>query len=591
MHACLNAPPFSEQEPVTDVLHGVPVTDPYRWLENQESPHTRAWIKEQTRYARTYLDALPGRERIRERVRAFLAVETYDSLQKQGSRYFFRKRLPNQEQPCICMRDGADGEDQVLIDPAARGTGKFTAVKPLRVSPNGKLLLYEVKEGGERTGTFELLEIETRKRLSDRLPRGYLRGFAFTPNGRGFFYSQEVLDSERPMYRAAYEHLLGMPFDQDREIFYAGEDERIRLGLLSDATRLAFVVHRFLERKLTDIYFKPLEETGPPEPIFRGIDYGLSLSLLNDKILAITDRNAPNRRIVEIYLRANGEQEWVDIVPETDAPITNWSVVGDRILVSYMKNMTHRVFIFDFSGRKLGEIPTRSEETLRIISACPESEELLLETESFTAPVSVFRYFVERNERMLWATKSIPFDSANYGHTQIRYASKDGTSIPMFLVGRRDILAKGHNPTIMTSYGGYGVSMTPQFSVFVAFLMERGCLFALPNIRGGSEFGAEWHEAAKRRSRQTAYDDFLCAAEWLLSTGRTAPGKLAIFGGSNSGLLVGAALTQRPYLFRAVVCIAPLSLYALTCLVPGVQPCLQQQEAWPQMRSCIARPT
>src|SRR5216683_5479003 len=185
------APPPTQAEPVTETLHGVSVTDPYRWLEDQNSARTRAWIKEQTIYARAYLDSIPGRERIRKRIQEFLAVETYDSLQKAGSRYFFRKRLPDQEQPCIYMREGADGEDRLLIDPSERGTGNFTAVRPLRVSPDGRLLLYEVKEGGERTGSFELLEIETRRRLPDLLPRGYLRGFAFAPDGKSFYYVLE----------------------------------------------------------------------------------------------------------------------------------------------------------------------------------------------------------------------------------------------------------------------------------------------------------------------------------------------------------------------------------------------------------------
>jgi len=551
-------PPHSTLEPVTDVFHGVPVTDPYRWLEDQESSRTRAWIAEQTRYARAYLDSIPGRENIRERIREFLAVETYDSLQKAGSRYFFRKRLPDQEQPCICMREGADGEDQLLIDPAERWTGKYTAVKPLRVSPDGRLLLYEVKEGGERTGTFELLEIETRKRLPDLLPRGYLRGFAFAPDGKSFYYVHEALDAKRPFYRAAYKHVFGTPSGKDQEIFFAGEDEKIRLGLFSDSKCLVFLVYRFLEKTLTDIYLKRFEGEGLPEQIFGGIDFMLGLQLLDEKILAITDHNAPNRRIVEIRLQENGDHEWIDIVPESDTPIGNWLIVGDRIFVSYTKEMTHRVFIFDFYGQKLGEMPIRSDETLRIIGGSAESDELLLETESFAEPIGIFRYSARSNQRTLWAKRSIPFDSANYDHSQIWYMSKDGTRIPMYLVGRREVLERGANPTIMTSYGGYGVSMTPQFSIFVAFLMERGCLFALPNIRGGSEFGVEWHNAAKRRNRQTAYDDFLCAAEWLIKTGRTAPGKLAIFGGSNSGLLVGAALTQRPDLFGAVVCMVPM---------------------------------
>jgi len=558
MYQLTTSMPGSTPDPVTEVFHGVSVIDPYRWLEDQDSPRTRAWIEEQTRYTRSYLDDIPGRERIRQRIREFLAVETYDSLQILGGRYFFRKRLSDQEQPCVYLREGADGEDRLLIDPSERGTGKYTAIKPLRVSPNGRLLLYEVKEGGERTGTFELREIETRKRLPDLLPRGYLRGFAFAPDGKSFYYVHESVDAKRPFYRAAYHHLLGTPSSEDREVFFAGEDEKIRLSLTSGKNRLAFSVHRFLEKTLTDIYLAPFDAAMSPELIFSQIDYLLGLRFLDDRILAITDREAPNRKIVEMRLGDNGEHTWVDLIPETDTPISNWLIAGDTIYVSCVKEMIHRIFVFDLSGKKLGEMPTRSGETLRIIGGSPDSDEVLIETESFTEPIAVFRYSAKTNERTLWAKRSIPFDSEDFDYSQIWFMSKDGTRIPMYLVGRRDVLKKSGNPTIMTSYGGYGVSMTPQFSIFVAFLMERGCLFALPNIRGGSEFGVDWHAAAKARNRQTAFDDFLCAAEWLLKTGRSAPGKLGIFGGSNSGLLVGAALTQRPDLFGAVVCMVPM---------------------------------
>jgi len=259
MPKLMEPPPHSPIEVVTDLLHGVPIADPYRWLEDQDSPRTRAWIEEQMRYARNYLDAIPGRDLILTRIREFLAVETYDSLQKAGDRYFFRKRLPDQEQPCIYMRDGADGEDQLLIDPCERGTGEYTAVKPLRVSPDGRLLLYEVKQGGERTGTFELLEIATRKRLPDYLARGYLRGFAFAPDGKSFCYVHEAVEAKRPFYRAAYRHVLGTPASEDPEIFFAGEDAKIRLGLFSDSKRLVFFVYRFLQRTFMDIYLKPFE--------------------------------------------------------------------------------------------------------------------------------------------------------------------------------------------------------------------------------------------------------------------------------------------------------------------------------------------
>jgi prolyl oligopeptidase len=553
-----STPPFSATEPVTEILHGIAVSDPYRWLEDQASFRTRGWIENQTRYARAYLDNIPERQRIRNRIREFLAVETYDSLQKAGSRYFFRKRLPDQEQPCIYMREGAEGEDQLLIDPADRQTGKFTAVKPLRVSADGRLLLYEVKEGGERTGSFECLDIHNRETLRDVLPRGYLRGFVFAPDGKSFYYVHEPLTAKRPFYRAAYHHVLGSAFGEDREIFCAGNDEKLRLCLTSDRTRLGFLVYRFLERTRTDFYLKPFDSERPPEVVFEDADYSFGPRLILDKILAITDRDAPNLRIVEVRLGNNTQPEWLDVVPENVNRISRWTVGEDHIFVSYVRQSATLVAIFDFAGKKTGEMPIRNDETVRLIGGSQESEELLIEAESLTQPIGIFRYSANSGKRTLWAKRRIPFDSEGYSHCQVWYTSRDGTRIPMFLMGRRDVLHSGVHPTIMTSYGGYGVSMTPQFSVFVAFLAERGCLFALPNIRGGSEFGAEWHMAAKRRNKQTAYTDFLCAAEWLIETGRSAPEKFGIFGGSNSGLLVGAALTQRPDLFRAVVCMVPI---------------------------------
>ncbi|MHB8527258.1 MAG: prolyl oligopeptidase family serine peptidase [Candidatus Acidiferrales bacterium] len=558
MPALTSPPPLSLIEPVTEIFHGVAVTDPYRWLEDQNSGRTRAWIDEQTRYARTYLDSIPGRDRIRKRIREFLAVETQDSLQKAGNRYFFRKRLPDEEQPRIYMREGANGEDQLLLDPAERGTGKYTAVKPLRVSPDGRLLLYEIKDGGERTGTFALFDVATRRTLPDSLPRGYLRGFAFAPDGKSFYYVHEALDAERPFYRAAYHHALGTPFREDEEIFRAGEDANLRLCLTSDETRLGFLVYRFGDRTRTDFHLRPFDACGAPEIIVAGARYSFGPLLTSGRILALTDRDAPNRRIVELRLQTGGEPLWVEIIPQSDARIHQWAVAGDRIFVCYVRGAAFDISLFDFAGEHAGKMPVRSDETIRLMGVSSKSDELFIEAESFTEPIGIFRHSVTTGQRAPWAKRSIPFDSSRYEHTRVWYASKDRTRIPLFLMGRRDVLAGGSHPTILTSYGGYGVPMTPQFSVFVAFLVERGCLFALPNIRGGSEFGAAWHQAAKRQNRQTAYDDFLCAAQWLIRSGRTTAEKLAIFGGSNSGLLVAAALTQRPELFRAIVCMAPL---------------------------------
>jgi prolyl oligopeptidase len=551
-------PPFSAIEPVTELFHGVSVTDPYRWLEDQNSPRTRHWIEEQTRFARACLDQIPGRDRIRQRIREFLAVETYDSLQKAGNRYFFRKRLSGQEQPCICFREQPDGEDQLLVDPAEHGRGKYTAVKPLRVSADGRLLLFEVKEGGERTGTFKILEVESRRTLPDVLPRGYLRGFAFVPDGESFCYVHESVDVKNSHPRAAFRHVLGTAFSEDQQLFFAGEGEKLRLCLIADATKIGFLVYRLLDTTRTDFYLKLWKDEGPPPRIFGDADYSFGPLLHRGKVLALTNRNALNLHIVELRLRPGAEPEWIDLIPESDSRILQWAVAGDRIVTLSSKELDRHIRVFDFAGRMTDEIAVNPEETFRISGATPENDELFLERESFSDQVRIVRFSPERKECSLWAKKSVPAGTPNICHTQTWYASKDGTRIPIYLVGRREVLASGCHPTIMTSYGGYGVSMTPQFSVFVAFLVEKGCLFALPNIRGGSEFGPKWHEAAKRRNRQTAYDDFLSAAEWLIDTGRTTPARFAIFGGSNSGLLVGAAMTQRPDLFRAVVCMVPM---------------------------------
>ena len=559
MPKLMEPPPHTPVEEVTEILHGVPVTDPYRWLEDQESPRTRAWIAAQTQFARSYLDTIPGRKRIRERIRELLDVETYDSIQKADGRYFFRKRQPGQEQPSICFREGLEGTDQLLVEPAARGTGKYTAVKPLRVSPDGRLLLYEVKEGGERTGTFEFLEIESRTLLPDVLPRGYLRGFAFAPDSRSFYYSHEITGISKSCRRAAYQHVFGTDFRDDAEIFVAGNDEHMRLHIVPGKYRMGFLVCRFLENTFTDFYLWGLGGQPAPEPVIRNAKYVFGPVLLDDgRMLAITDRGSPNFRIVEVHPSRGPDSSFTDVVATSDVPIQNWIVTGEQIVVSYIRALRTEIDIFDLWGNRLDRLPSEGWDTLRMVGASEADNELFLERESFTQPIQISSYSAKETNLQPWATREVPFESRDFAHVQVWFPAKDGVRIPMFLVGRKDAIQNGSHPVIMTSYGGYGVSMTPQFSVFVAFLMERGCLFALPNIRGGAEFGVEWHTAAKRRNRQVAFSDFLAAAEWLVEAGRTEPRTLAIFGGSNSGLLVAAAMTQRPDLFGAVVCMVPI---------------------------------
>jgi prolyl oligopeptidase len=552
------AVPFSPMEAVTEILHGVPVSDPYRWLEDQNSLRTRQWIADQTEYARAYLDRVSGRAEIRKRIRELLAIETHDSIHKAGNRYFFRKRLADQEQPCLYMREGAEGQDELLIDPAEFGDGPHTAIKLRRVSNDGRLVLYEIKQGGERMGSFALFDVEKRQTLSDKLPRGYLRGFAFAPDGRSFYYVHEPAETRGHLRRTAFRHVLGTPFEEDQEVFCAGEGTSVGLFLVSDSVSLGFLVYRFLEKTTTSFYLAHLHSAEKPECVVPVTEDRFGPYLVDGRVLAITDRDAPNLRIIELRRDADRAPEWVDTVPETEWRIQQWAVAGDRILVLSAKSMQRRLQSFELTGRIHSEQAILPNETVRILGGAPESDEFFLERESFTEPIRVARYSPAQNRSSLWSERAVPFDPRGYSFEQVEFTAKDGTAIPMYLVGRKEVLAGGCHAAIMTSYGGYGVAMTPQFSVFVAFLLERGCLFALPNIRGGSEFGSAWHEAAKRRSRQTAFDDFLSGAEWLIATGRTNSDRVAIFGGSNSGLLVGAAMTQRPDLFRAAVCMVPM---------------------------------
>ena len=551
-------PPHTTVEPVSEVLHGISVVDPYRWLEDQDSLKTRSWIAAQTRYARSCLDSIPGRERIRERVCGLLDVETYDSILRAGNRFFFRKRLSGFEQPCIFSREGLFGEDRLLIDPAERLTGRYTSVKPLQVSPDGKLLLYEVKQGGERTAEFEICDVESRSSLPDRLPRGWLRGFSFAANGDSFLYVHQPAEEKEPSFHAARQHGLGTSIASDQEIFRVDGGRRVRLTLLSDHQRILFAVFRFFAKKISDFYLSKFHDECSPRPLLVGIDYLFAPQFANDRILAVTDRNAPNRRIVEIPLEENTNAEWTEIVPQCGMVIQDWLISGNHIFVSYLSGTSYQIRVFDLSGRNTGEIPISNDETARLLQGASFEDEVLLETESFLRPITISCYSAKTQRLTPIEQRHVPFDSAKYGHTRVEFRSTDGMTIPMFLVGRRDVLDREQVPTIMTAYGGFAKSMTPQFSVLVALLMERSCLFALPNIRGGLENGISWHEAAKGPSRVRAIEDFLSAAEWLIANRRTEPGRLGIFGGSNSGLLVGAAMVRRPDLFRAVLCIAPL---------------------------------
>jgi prolyl oligopeptidase len=551
-------PPVTRADPITDVIHGVTVVDPYRWLEDGESTETREWIEQQTAFARDYLDGIDGREQIGDRIQQLLRVTNYDSVLFTSGRYIFRKRLPDQEQPCIYVREGNNGEDRLLVDPTGCGAEGYTAIRPLATSPDGKLLAYEVKEGGERAGRVEFVDLDTGHRLPEVLPHGHLGGLAFSPDSKDLFYSVDSALAPRTSGQLVYHHTLGDSISNDEVIFDAGSPEGANVGVIGGPDFQAILVQRAANRTVTDYYIRGYEPRAVARKILSDIDYSLSLQFAAGRVFALTDLDAPNYRVVELHFHSDGSHEFVELIPAGQRFIQQWRVVAGHIVLIYVERSAFSAVLFDFAGKQVGEVPLPEHATVWLSGASGDSDSLLFDCQSFFDSPSILEYSIARKELTTWATAAISLNRDEYVQRQVWYFSKDGTRVPMFLVGRRTILKRQHNPVILTSYGGFQVPMTPQFSVLVTCLMEMGCVFALANIRGGCEFGAEWHLAAQRHRRQTAFNDFLAAGEWLIEGGIGASSKIAIFGGSNSGLLVCAALTQRPALFRAVLCMAPL---------------------------------
>jgi prolyl oligopeptidase len=555
------APPPTQAEPVTETLHGIEITDPYRWLEDQNSPRTRAWLEEQTAYTRAYFDAIPGREQIRERVRELMAFkEIISEPWNVGDRYFFLKRQKGKEQPVIVMRNGLFGEETVLVDPALRATGTSTAVSIIAISEDGRLLAYSVRQGGTDHSSLELLDIRKKEVLRDCLPEGLCTGFAFAPDGGGFYYSHRALRDPRPNYKAAFYHRFGSERSKDIEVFFAGEGPNLFLGILdsSEANLLAYVVFSACKDPTTSIYLHSLEPGATPKLLLRNIEGCFVPFFAHGQLFAYTDFGAPNFRIVSITLDRPDPTRWRDVVSESDLRVQQFAVVLDQIFVTRVDRFSTQIEVFGLKDGERRDVPFSPHGTIDLLNPTTRTASLFYSHTSIAQPPAVYCCSVRGQKSCLWQEPDVPFDPSFITVEETTYPSKDGTSIPLFLATRRDLLCSGPLPTFLTGYGGFGSCVTPRFTAFATFLIEQGLLFAVPALRGGSELGEQWHRAGKREHRQNSFDDFIAASEWLISEGRSARGRIAIGGGSNAGLLVGATITQRPDLFRAAICLGPL---------------------------------
>ncbi len=561
MSPLLAAPPPTQAEPITETLHGLEITDPYRWLEDQNSPRTRAWIEQQTAYTRAYLNAIPGREQIKERVTELMAFkEVISEPWNVGDRYFFLKRQEDREQPVVVMRNGLFGEETVLVDPALRATGTSTAVSIVAISHDAHFLAYSVRQGGTDYSALEIFDIERNTALADRLPEGFCTGFVFVPDSTGFHYSHRDLRDPRPNYKAAFWHRFGTDRSQDVEVFFAGEAPNLFLGILDspEAKLLAYAVFSTGKSPTTSIHLHSLEPGARPKLLLSDIEGCFVPFFAHGQLFAYTDFAAPNFRIVGINLDDPDPTHWRDIVPQSDRRIQQFTVAGDQIFVTRVDRFSTEIEAFGIEDGERKEAPFSPHGTIDLLNPTNRSDSLFYSYTSIAQPPTVYRYSTREEKSCLWQEPNVPFDASFIAVEETSYPSRDGTSIPLFLAARRDLLHSGPLPTFLTGYGGFGSCVTPRFTAFATFLIEQGLLFAVPALRGGSELGEQWHRAGKRENRRNSFDDFIAAAEWLISEGRSARGHIAIGGGSNAGLLVGAAITQRHDLFRAAICLGPL---------------------------------
>jgi prolyl oligopeptidase len=550
-----DGPPETKVDSVKETIHGVEIADPYRWLENQDSPDTRAWIGAQNAYTKEVLAKVPGRSDLEKRVTELLKTEAISTPREADGRYFFSRRPAGQDLPILYVRKGAQGADEVLVDPHPLSADHSVSVNLLDVARDGRLVAYGVRQGGEDEVVVKFLRVDGRRELKDSLPKARYSGVAIARDLKRVFYSKLTRDGPR-----VYFHTMGTPLSSDVTLFGEGYGpEKIITTSLSDDGRflVLVVLHGSAARK-TEVYFQDLAKEEPIRPVVNDVDARFFPTVGGDFMFLQTNWNAPNGRILAVDLAKTSRDDWKEIVPAGQFAIQDTSAVGGKLFVRYLENVVPKIRIFDREGKALGQIDMADVGSVGNLSGDWARPEAFYTFQSYVVPPTIYRYDAATGDRSVWAKQQVPFDGSKYAVEQVRYPSKDGTSIPMFLVHRKDAARDGSNPALLTGYGGFTVSQLPVFSARTALWVERGGVWAVANLRGGNEFGEDWHKAGMLEKKQNVFDDFLGAAEWLIAQKWTSKEKLAISGGSNGGLLVGAALTQRPDLFQAVVCSYPL---------------------------------
>ena len=561
-------PPKAKVAPVEDTVQGHKIVDRYRYLENPNDPDTKLYVEQELSYTRTILDPLPGREKINTRLSQLLEIGTVGAPQMGGNYYFHTRREGNQNQPILYVREGLNGglhdEDRVLVDVNKMSADGTIALDWWFAAEDGKYVAYGTSASGSEESTLHIIESATGKVLPDTIDRTRFASVSWMKDSSAFYYTRhpkkgEVPDGEEVYHVKVFYHQIGSDPAKDPLIFGEGRNPQDipEVTLSEDDHWLLIDVGEGWTK--TEMYLQDLQSKNPPFEITTGKDFLYGAEFFEGKLYITTNEDAPHYRVFVADATNPKRDSWKELIPQSDAVLQNAGVTGGKLLAQYEHNATSELKLFGLDGKKLADIQLPALGDVFSTSGRYDRNEIFFGFQSFTVPPSVYRVDLTDVKSALWAKVDAPsIDPSAYDVQQVWYTSKDGTKVPMFVVNKKGIEKNGKNPTLLTGYGGFNISLKPTFNRSMYLWMEHGGIYAVANLRGGSEFGEDWHRAGMLEKKQNVFDDFIAAGEFLISQKYTDKDHLAIQGGSNGGLLMGAMITQRPDLFRAVVCAVPL---------------------------------
>lgn len=551
----LPPPPATEARPKQESLHGVDITDPYAWLEDQKAPEVREWIAQQNAYTDKLLGTRPEIQQFVPRLTELMSTDQFDFPTYRNGRYFYRRRAAGQDLYSIYVRDSVNGPDQLLIDPAPLSTSHTTSVDVADVSNDGSLLAYSVRQGGADEVEIHFYDVKQKKEIGQPLTEGRYQSVNFlTLDKPGAFYTRMTRNGMRLYYRDVEGGDERMLFGEKLTV------DKIMFANLSPNGRylLIHVFHGSAPKK-TEIYVEDLSDAEPVATVVNDLDARSIAYLAGDKLVIQTNWNAPNERLMITDIKTPSRSNWRELVPENkNAAIQGVTVAGGRVYVRYLENVQPRITGYDLDGHQEDTIRFDTYGNLEDMQGSFEEPVAFFRFSSIHIPPTVYQYDVAKSARTMFAQQNAPVKADDFVVEQVFYPSKDGTRVPMFLLYKKGLQKNGANPTYLGGYGGFLQSQLPTFSPRAVVFAEKGGVYAVANLRGGGEYGEAWHRAGMLDKKQNTFDDFAAAAEYLIRERYTSSEHLAVAGGSNGGLLVAAFATQHPELANAVICRFPL---------------------------------